>query len=292
MAYHIHSEVGRLRSILVKHVRDAFISQECIDRQWRDLNYTARPDYARALEEYEAFVDLVKRAVPDIQYLPQSEGTGLDSIYVRDAVLMTPKGAILCNMGKAARRGEPAAAADFLSHIGIPVIGGVTGAGRLEGGDVIWLDGETLAVGRGYRTNDEGIRQLGRLTADFAADPVVVPLPHWKGPGDVFHLMSIISPLDHDLAAVYSPLMPVPFREFLIGRGIQLLEVPDVEFASMACNILAVAPRVCIKLAGSPRTTRMLQDAGVEVWEYEGNEISRKGAGGPTCLTRPLHRAG
>jgi N-dimethylarginine dimethylaminohydrolase len=193
-------------------------------------------------------------------------------------------------MGKEERQGEPDAAKAFLSELGIPVLGVIKGNGKLEGGDLIWLDERTLVVGQGYRTNESGIRQLKELTAEFVDEFVVVPLPHWRGPEDVFHLMSIISPIDHNLAVVYSRLLPVPFRERLISRGIKLLEVSDSEFETMACNILAIAPRRCILLSGNPQTKWMLENEGVQVWEFKGEEISKKGAGGPTCLTRPLLR--
>ena len=166
----------------------------------------------------------------------------------------------------------------------------VPSCAALEGGDVVWLDERTLAVGRGYRTNDEGIRQLKELTSDIIDEYVVVPLPHWKGPEDVMHLMSLISPVDHGLAVVYSNLLPVPFLERLLKRGIKLLDVPDDEFETMGCNILAMAPGKCVMVSGNPQMKRMLEHEGVEVWEYAGEEISRKGAGGPTCLTQPLLR--
>jgi N-dimethylarginine dimethylaminohydrolase len=116
-------------------------------------------------------------------------------------------------------------------------------------------------------------------------------LPHWRGRSDVMHLMSLLSPLDHDLALVYSPLLPVPFREWLLDRGLTLVEVPDAEFESMGTNVLALAPRQCVMLAGNGRTRAALEQAGCDVIEYQGDEISVKGAGGPTCLTRPLVRS-
>ncbi len=119
---------------------------------------------------------------------------------------------------------------------------------------------------------------------------IVVPLPHYKGPDDVFHLMSIISPLDHDLALVHSPLMPVPFRDWLLARGIRRVEVAEAEFETLGCNALALAPRRCLMVEGNPETRARLEAAGCEVLTYDGAEISMKGAGGPTCLTRPLAR--
>ena len=290
MQFDSQSEVGKIQKILIKHPRDAFISQENVDAQWRALNYSACPDYSNALDEYEIFVSLLKRDASEIHFLPRSEKTGLDSVYVRDALITTPKGVVLCSMGKKARRGEPSAAGKYLSELGIPLLGAITGEGRLEGGDLIWLDERTLAIGQGYRTNEEGIRQLKELTAGAVDEFIVVPLPHWRGPKDVFHLMTTISPVDLDLAVVYSRLLPVPFRQWLINRGMKLVELPDSEFRSMGCNILATSPRKCIMLAGNPQTKRMLEDEGVEVSEYVGEEISRKGAGGPTCLTRPVVR--
>jgi N-dimethylarginine dimethylaminohydrolase len=290
MKYGCSSEVGKIESLLLKHPKKAFIKQENIDEQWVDLNYMGHPDFAKAVKEYEDFVALLQKFAPEIHYLPKNDKTGLDSIYVHDPVMITERGAILCRMGKGEREGEPSAAGEFLNDLKVPILGEITDPGKLEGGDVVQFDEWTLAVGQGYRTNAEGIRQLRELTKDFIKELVVVPLPHWRGPQDVLHLMSFISPVDQNCALVYSRLMPVPFREWLLQRGLTLIEVPDVEYKTMACNVLAVAPRKCIMLVGNPRTKQLLEDAGVEVWEYSGEEISGKGAGGPTCLTRPLHR--
>jgi N-dimethylarginine dimethylaminohydrolase len=290
MNFGCQSEVGKIKRLLLKHPREAFINAESISRQWEQLNYLRPPDFAKALKEYENFVSLLAPHVTEIAYLSQNDQTGLDSIYVHDPALVTRQGAILCNMGKAQRRGEPAAMGDYLSQLGVPILGAITGDGKLEGGDVVWIDERTLAAGRGYRTNDEGIRQLRQLLRELIDEIIVVPLPHWRGPSDVLHLMSLISPLDHDLALVYSKLLLVPFREWLLMRGMKLLEVPDEEYDSMGCNVLAIAPRKCVMLSGNPRTKALLINEGVEVWEYTGEEVSRNGAGGPTCLTRPIWR--
>jgi N-dimethylarginine dimethylaminohydrolase len=193
-------------------------------------------------------------------------------------------------MGKRQRAGEPDAQAEAFKAAGIPVLGWIAPPGRVEGGDVIWLDDSTLVVGRGYRTNDAGIAQLKALLGP-SVHVVVVPLPHWTGEGDVMHLMSLISPIDADLSVVYSRLLPVPFRQWILERGMHFIEVPDEEFDSMGTNVLALAPRRCLMVSGNPRTRAALEGMGVEVLEYDGTEISAKGAGGPTCLTRPVSRA-
>jgi N-dimethylarginine dimethylaminohydrolase len=290
MKFGSQSEVSRIKRLLLKHPKDAFLSQENIQVQWKELNYLAPLDYERAIEEYDEFVGILKRSSPEIQYLPADDRTGLDSIYVHDSLIITDKGALLCRMGKKKRQGEPSAAEEFLKDLGIPILGSITGDGKLEGGDLVWIDERTVAVGLGYRTNEEGVRQLKELTSDSVDEYVMVPLPHWKGPEDVMHLMSLISPVRRDLAVVYPRLLPVPFREWLLQREIHLLEVPDSEFETMGCNVLAAAPGECIMISGNPQTKRLLEEAGVHVYEYEGEEISRKGAGGPTCLTRPLLR--
>ncbi|MFC1639140.1 dimethylarginine dimethylaminohydrolase family protein [Gemmatimonadota bacterium] len=287
----LQSEVGAIQRLIVKHSRDAFESDDAIKAQWRELHYEGPPDFARAEMEYDEFAELLQGFEIETHFLPNTPGIGLDSIYVRDAVILCDKGAILCNMGKKARKAEPAAQASLLSELGMPIVGSITGSGSVEGGDVAWIDERTLAVGRGYRTNDDGLRQLREFLGDSIDELIVVPLPHWRGPTDVFHLMSILSPIDVDLSLVYSPLMPIPFREALLERGIELVEVPEAEFVTMGINVLTVAPRVCVMLAGNPETKRRLERAGAFVHEFEGREICAKGAGGPTCLTRPIERA-
>jgi N-dimethylarginine dimethylaminohydrolase len=283
------SETGLLSRLVLKHARDAFIDAASVDRQWRDLNFTAPPDVDAALREYDAFASLLGDDAT-VDWLPPTEGVGLDSIYVRDASVLTPRGVVLSSMGKPQRMGEPSAQRRQFEARGIPVVGTIEPPGQLEGGDVVWLDDRTVAVGWGYRTNREGIRQFETLLGNTVDACVIVPLPHWKGARDVFHLMSILSPVDDDLSVVYSPLMPVPFRMLLLERGCQLVEVPDDEFASMAANVLAVGPRRCVMLDGNPQTRKALERAGAEVRAYRGTEISLKGGGGPTCLTRPIVR--
>jgi N-dimethylarginine dimethylaminohydrolase len=275
---------------VLKHARFAFGNDEQIASQWRELNYKARPDFNKAVAEYEHFVELLEELNIDIRFLPEKPSTNLDSIYVRDSSVACDQGMILCSMGKAARRREPSALKDAYQEWGIPIHGVIEGKGRLEGGDVLWLDDRTLVVGWGYRTNAEGIARLKRLVRDCAAEVIVAPLPHWKGQDDVFHLMSIMSPLDHDLMLVYSKLMPVPLRQALLERDIQLIEVPDLEFETLGCNVLAVAPRKCLMPSGNSMTRALLEQHRVEVIEFSGEEICHKGAGGPTCLTRPILR--
>jgi arginine deiminase len=289
-AFGSQSMVDELKYVIVKHPRQSHVDQARVDAQWRSLFYLDRPDLGRVLAEYDQLIALLTDFGMEIGSLPQHEGVGMDSIYTHDPLVMSERGAILCNMGKDARRSEADAFADYLTSVGIPILGRIEPPGTLEGGDVCWIDGRTVAVGEGYRTNAEGIRQLRNLLGDLVDEVIPVPLPHWNGPDECLHLLSFISPVDHDLAVVYSRLMPVPFRQWLLARGIHLVEVPDAEYDSFACNVLAIAPRKVIMLAGNPITQGRLEAEGVEVHTFEGQDLCIKGGGGPTCLTRPVLR--
>lgn len=285
-----HSEFGKLKSVFIKKASAAFINDAHVSTYWEQLNYLGKPDMNIALAEYDAFEQVFKDHGVELLYLPQDDTVNMDSIYCRDAAIATDKGMIICNMGKEGRIKEPDAEQRAFEANGIPVLGVITAPGTLEGGDVAWLDDKTLAVGHTYRTNEEGIRQLTNLLAPLGVTVMSVPMPHYKGPSDVFHLMSVLSPVASNLAVVYSPLIPIVFRNALIARGYELVEVPDEEFDSMGCNVLALAPRVCLMVKGNPITKSRLEKAGCKVIEYEGAEISVKGGGGPTCLTRPVMR--
>ncbi len=290
MSHTAHSDIGKLRSVYIKKVQQAFIGETHIESHWRELNYLGKPDLATAIKEYDSFEAILKAGGAELFYLPEDASVNMDSIYCRDASIATDKGMIICTMGKAARKNEPLAQKIAFEANGIPVLGTITAPGTLEGGDVAWLDEHTLAVGHTYRTNEEGISQLTSLLQPLGVEVITVPLPHYKGTSDVFHLMSILSPVDKDLAVVYSPLMPIIFRNLLLDRGYRLVEVPDDEFENMGCNVLALAPGECMMVAGNPKTKAALEKAGCKVYEYLGEEISVKGGGGPTCLTRPISR--
>lgn len=284
------AETGRLIAVLLKHPRQAWRGPETVRTRWRELNYAGEPDFDTAVREYETFVSLLSRFVPEVRFLPEDGRTGLDSIYTRDAGVATPGGLLLGRMGKAARRGEPGALGEYCAAAGIPVVGAIRPPGTLEGGDVAWLDGTTVAVGRGYRTNAAGLDQFRACVVPGGVEVIEVPLPHWNGPGDVFHLMSMVSPVGSGTLLVYARLLPVPFRESLVDRGFALLEVPEAEFDTLGGNVLALGGSRCLALAGNPLTKAVLERAGFEVAVFPGREISLKGGGGPTCLTQPLLR--
>jgi N-dimethylarginine dimethylaminohydrolase len=279
-----------LRLVVVKRPEEAFRTSAHIESQWRDLNYVRPPDLERSCDQHSQLVSFLKTRDVTVLFLPADERTGLDALYAHDPVLMTEQGAIILQTGKRARRGEGPAFAEALTAWNVPILGALEGAAYAEGGDLLWLDRNTLAVGRGFRTNAAGAEALKNLLHPLGVQLIEVELPYWKGPQDVLHLMSLISLLDDDLAVVYRRLLPAPFYQFLCERRIQLIDVPEEEFDTMGCNVLALSPRDVLMLRGNPVTSERLQSAGCIVADFDGSEICLPGAGGPTCLTRPLWR--
>jgi dimethylargininase len=255
-------------------------------RFWRDYGWRAEPDPAGIAREHEAFCELLADAGAEVVYAETLVEGNPDAIYVFDPTLIANDGAVLLRPGKRGRRGEPEALGVDLTRAGVPIAGQLDEPALAEGGDLIRLDERTLLAGLGYRTNRAGADRLAELTG---LDVVTFDLPHWHGESEVMHLLSLLSPLADDLVVAYPPLLPVRLAQLLAERGIEIVAVPDDEFASMGANVLALAPRVAVVVDGNPETRRRLERAGVEVASYEGRELS-KGDGGPTCLTCPLLR--
>ncbi len=281
MSYGCQSMTAPLRRVLVRPPRPADAAR------WREYGWRAEPDPVAAAAEHEALCGLLEAAGAEV-IVASGEDDNPDAIYTYDPMLVGAEGAVLLRPGKNGRLGEPDALVADLERAGVPVAGRIEAPGTIDGGDTVWLDAQTLLVGRGYRTNAAGVEQLAAAFPD--ADVVSYDLPHWNGDSEVMHLMSLISPLDDDLAVVYPRLAPVRLLELLAERGIATVEVPDDEFESMGPNVLALGPRRALALDGNDETRRRMERAGVEVSVYTGDEISRKGDGGPTCLTRPLLR--
>ena len=278
--------VAPVRRVLVKRP-DAHFAVEDPNR-W---HYTSRPDLTGAQSEHDFLVDVLRQNGAEILYHDASQPDRADSIYVFDPVLITDQGAIVLRMGKDLRRGEEEAMARKLSELGVPIRLTLSGDALAEGGDLLWLDEQTLYAGIGFRTNREGVRQLSEELHSSGVRVVAVDLPYFTGPQACLHLLSMISIVDHDLAVVYPPLLPVALWQDLQRQNFRVVEVPEEEFLTMGPNVLAMAPSQCLMLEGNPRTQRRLEAAGCTVHTYRGHEISLKAEGGPTCLTRPILRA-
>ena len=260
------------------------------EASWQDFGYLRPMRHRQAVEEHEAFRRILRDAGVEVMTGEIDDSMLQDGIFPFDPVFTTDAGAVLCRMGKRLRDGEVALAERTMNELNIPIAGRIEPPGMLEGGDCLWVDEHTLAIGSGYRTNDAGIEQMTTILKPQGVDVVRVGLPHWSGPGECLHLLSLISMIDEDLAVVHLPLMEVAFISLLKERGIEFIEIPENEFATQAPNVLVTAPRTCVMLRENPLTAARLEQAGCDVTLYAGNEISHNRTGGPTCLTRPLLR--
>ena len=284
--------VDPLRRVIMKSPVTAWKDTNNVKKYWKDLHFISQPKFDKAVFQYNQLTSLIESFGTEILMLPKNDETNLDSIYTHDAGIATSEGMIICNMGKEIRKNEPMALKNFLIENNLPIIGEIKDSGIIEGGDIIWINERTVAVGEGYRTNKKGIQQLRDILGNQVDDIIPVPLPHWLGPENCLHLMSNVSPIDHNLFLIYPKLLPVKFIKFLKSQNIKLIKVPDKEYESMACNVLPLAPKKCIMMSGNPITKTLLESNNVEVFTYDGSEVSLKGAGGPTCLTRPIYRQG
>jgi dimethylargininase len=273
--------VARLRRVLVRRP-----DPSSLDR-WSQFGWRAAPDPVRLLGEHEQFCNTLTEFDAEVLVGRSRVEGDPDAIYAHDASLISDEGAVVLRPGKELRRVETAAATADLEAAGVPVVATLDEPACAEGGDIVWLDEETLLVAWTYRTNGAGIEALKRALPGVRV--IALDLPHFRGARSVLHLMSVISMLDADLALVYPPLAPVRLLQLLSERGIRTIEVPDDEFDTLGPNVLALAPRVALAADENPQTRRRMERAGVDVTVYASAELA-KGDGGPTCLTRPLLR--
>jgi len=283
--YGAQSMVKPLHKVIVKRPDQAFAAKDSVR-----LHYTSGPDLTKAQEEHDAFTQILKNEGVEVIYHETNLPDHADAIFVQDPVMITDRGAIMLRMGKPLRRGEEEALARCCEKNRVPVLFRLHDHATAEGGDILWLDSKTVAIGRSFRTNDEGINQLSNILKLMGIEVIVVELPYFHGHDVCLRLQSLISLVDEKLAVVYLPLLPVSFFHYLKKHGFTLIEVPEKEFMTMGTNILTIKPRVCVMLGGNSITKKHLEDHGVKVYTYKGDEISHKAEGGATYLTRPILR--
>jgi N-dimethylarginine dimethylaminohydrolase len=281
-SYGAQSMTATLRDVLVKRPGAAFGA--AFDDPAHGFLHPV--DLVAAQREHDAFVETLASLGPTVHVL-EDETDSPDLVYAFDPLLVTDRGAVPLRPGKPGRRSEPATLEAWMTTHGIPTAGSIEAPGSIEGGDTFWLRPDLLCIGRTLRTNDEGARQLAALVG---GDARIFDVPYWRGPVELIHLLSVVSPVADDLAVVYLPLLPVGLWHLLGELGVRLIEVSDEEFPTLGCNVLAVRPGVVIMAEGNRRTEAALVAAGCEVHTYSAIEIGINGSGGPTCLTRPIYR--
>jgi N-dimethylarginine dimethylaminohydrolase len=282
--YGAQSMTRPLVDVLVKRPGEAF--GRAFDDPAHGFLYACDLEVAR--REHDAFVDLLAGLGPTVHVLEEELDDDPDLVYTFDPLLITDRGAIPLRPGKPNRQDEPVVLERWTEAAGIPTLARIEEPGTVEGGDTFWLRPDLFCIGRTLRTNGAGVAQLSDIVG---GDVRVYDVPYWKGPAELIHLLSVISPVADDLAVVYPPLLPLGLWELLVDLDISLIEVPDEEFPTLGCNVLAVRPGVVVVAEGNPRTAAALAAAGCEVHPYPATMIGINGSGGPTCLTRPILRA-
>jgi N-dimethylarginine dimethylaminohydrolase len=285
-----HSLTGELLRVMVCPPGNAGWDISGKAAAWRELGFQHAPDFAAAQSQHEILCGLLREGGAEVACLPTTESLTLDAVYAHDASLATDYGLVLMNPGKKSRVAEAQAHANFCRELGIPVFGEIGLPGTSESGDMVWLDSRTLLIGDGYRTNKAGIEQMRSLLSAKNVEVLSAPLPYGPGPSACLHLMSLMSMLDERTILIDLPWLAVETVELLKGRGFHLIEIEYSERDTLACNVLALGQKRLIALAENARTNQRLRDAGFDVRTFPASEICINGAGGPTCLTRPLLR--
>jgi len=285
-----HSMTGELQRVMVCPPVNAGWDVSGKAAAWRELGFQHAPDCEEAQSQHKILCGLLSEAGAEVVCLPATESLTLDAVYAHDASLATDYGLVLMNPGKKNRVAEARAHANFCGQMGIPVFGDISLPGASESGDIVWLDSRTLLIGDGYRTNRAGIEQIRALLSPKNVEVLSAPLPYGPGPSACLHLMSLMSMLDEQTILVDLPRLAVETVELLKGRGFRLLQIDYSERDSLACNVLALGNKRLIAIEENAKTNQRMRDAGFEVRTFPGSEICINGAGGPTCLTRPLLR--
>ena len=280
--YGAQSMTSDLLDVLVKRPGPAF------GRAFDDPAHGfLRPvDLERARREHDGLVATLDRLGVRVHAL-EDETDDPDLVYTFDPLLVGERGAIPLRPGKPNREDEPAILEAWMRAADIPIAGRIEAPGTIEGGDTFWLRPDLLCIGRTLRTNDAGARQLAEIVG---GDVRIFDVPYWRGPAELVHLLSVVSPVADDLAVVFLPLLPVGLWELMRELGVRLVEVPEEEYPTLGCNVLAVRSGVVIVADGNPITRRALEAAGCEVHSIPLGEVGENGSGGPTCLTRPILR--
>jgi N-dimethylarginine dimethylaminohydrolase len=285
-----HSMVGALQRVLVCSPRTAGWDQAQRVERWRELGFRQAPGFGEAQAQHERMRLELESAGAEVVEMDSAAELSLDAVYAHDASLATDFGLILMRPGKSNRIAEGPHHGACGEEMGIPILGRITAPGTCEAGDMVWVDAKTLLIGRGYRTNAEGIRQMSALLGPRGVEVVSAPLPHGSGPDVCLHLMSLMSMLDEHTVLVDLTWLAVETIELLRERGFNFIEIDESERDTLACNVLALGDRRLLAIEENRKTNDRLRRAGFDVRTFPGTELCINGGGGPTCLTRPLLR--
>ncbi|KAB1190703.1 MULTISPECIES: dimethylarginine dimethylaminohydrolase family protein [Haloferax] len=282
----VRSEVGSLECVLVHEPGDEFSSVVDPDA-W---GWDGLPRLKQAAKEHEKLVQTLETHGVDVRELGETDDTLAESLFVRDVGFVVEGGAVIGQMSDRIRDGEELRLASRLVEMGTPIYHTVHGGGRFEAANLIWLDRETVAIGRSKTTNTEGIRQIRSVLDTYDIDIVEIPIFGSTNSTGQTHLALVFNMVADDLALLYPQAVPTEFRELLEDRGIDIIEVPTREQRNMVTSCIVVDDETVVLSAGNPVTRNALQHRGFEVIELDIREI-KKARGGLKGLVLPLERA-
>ncbi|MWV57294.1 dimethylargininase [Rathayibacter sp. VKM Ac-2754] len=222
-------------------------------------------DQEKAQKQWEAYVDALDEAGWETVEVAPAPAMA-DSVFLEDAVVVVGDHAVLTRPGAESRRGEVAAAEEAASALDL-TLHRIEAPGTLEGGDVLKV-GSTVYVGRGGRTNAEGIAQLRALLGPLGFNVVAVPLTR------VLHLKSAVTALPDGTVIGWEPVVDEPrlFPSFL--------PMPEEPGA----HVVVLDPSTLLMAASAPRSAALLRDLGYTVVTVDISEFEKL-EGCVTCLS-------
>lgn len=257
-------------------------------------HYGPQFDSIRAEGQHAELAGIVSASGAKIHWIPSANDGLADAMFVQDPSFVTRAGAVILNMGKTLRKPEADLHIAAYEALGVPILGQLSGEATVESGDCVWIDEDTLAIGRGARSNQQGIDAVAAILAPHGIHVQAYDLPYWSGPEACLHLMSLISPLAPKMALIHAPLLPYALWAELQARGWTLLHAPEEEFHAsngLSLNVLMLSPQDLVMVDGFPATRAMMEAHGCRVQVFEGDALCIACEGGPTCLTRPVLRS-
>ena len=278
----ICSQTATLRSVLLRKP-----GEEINSFSWEEARFREGIDPDKFREAHQRLVDIYEKNGVKVYFMEEQRKDRPNAVYCRDLMFMTPEGAIISRPALPARRGEEAAMAKALAALNIPIVKTITGTGTFEGADCLWVDRKTAILARSSRTNASGYAQVAQVLRDMGVETILtVPIPYTNA-----HLDGIMNFVDEKKAIINTRQVPYDVVEFLMNRGIDIIDAPDQDEArfSLGLNIVALRPGVVIQAQGNPKTKDALEKNGVEVISLDFDEVL-KGWGSVHCCTATLKR--
>ena len=215
-----------------------------------------------------------------------AEPPPLNYLFMRDLIITTPEGAIVCRPASPVRAPEARWVSRALGEMGVPILGMPTGDATLEGADALWLDSRTLLLGTGARTNASGARWLRRLLEGLSVDVIEVPIP-----SGAQHLLGVVVPVGPDRVIVDAGRVTPELSDVISRRGMGTIRVDDgpENRVRRGMNVVVLGPNHVVMPAGCPGLATQFRREGLRVDELVVDAYVQA-AGALGCLTAVLRR--